>query len=415
MAGMIKWLVSSGVKPGSVKGSVYTTLIPITKENAGKRRHLLESQRPQEVVDADLEPQRPCHGDGRAPRRHLRHLAHIPDQPMQRRPSSFAIPLLAGPSARRNPVQALDRNGHPGDRPPDRRARCSAGHSRLPVARQPCRHRPAGGGDRLRRARHGAGHHRRRHRPFGRLDVRAERFLRAVLPQRAATWPVPAVSSPPSPCGALLGAVNGLLIGYLRLRAFITTLITLIIYRSAYDLLLVDYSNKIAAAFPDIPSWNFIGGGSVLGIPSVALVYIVVAIFGHVFLTRLRPGWHITAIGGSRRSAYNSGIPVRRTIALLLCRKRRADRDRRAVFRRPARHGRRRRRRRPRSHRADRHRARRHQPRRRQGLGRQGAGRHADRAADHQRPDHAVGAAAASTAWCWPASCWSPRRSTSAG
>jgi len=35
MAGMIKWLVSSGVKPGSVKGSLYTTLIPITKENAG--------------------------------------------------------------------------------------------------------------------------------------------------------------------------------------------------------------------------------------------------------------------------------------------------------------------------------------------------------------------------------------------
>jgi ribose transport system substrate-binding protein len=34
MAGMIKWLISSGVKPGSVKGSMYTTLIPITKENA---------------------------------------------------------------------------------------------------------------------------------------------------------------------------------------------------------------------------------------------------------------------------------------------------------------------------------------------------------------------------------------------
>jgi len=34
MAGMIKWLLSSGVKPGSVKGSMYTTLIPITKENA---------------------------------------------------------------------------------------------------------------------------------------------------------------------------------------------------------------------------------------------------------------------------------------------------------------------------------------------------------------------------------------------
>jgi ribose transport system substrate-binding protein len=34
MAGMIKWLISSGVKPGSVKGSMYTTLVPVTKENA---------------------------------------------------------------------------------------------------------------------------------------------------------------------------------------------------------------------------------------------------------------------------------------------------------------------------------------------------------------------------------------------
>jgi len=34
LAAMIKWLLSSGAKPGSVKGSAYTTLIPITKDNA---------------------------------------------------------------------------------------------------------------------------------------------------------------------------------------------------------------------------------------------------------------------------------------------------------------------------------------------------------------------------------------------
>ncbi len=129
-------------------------------------------------------------------------------------------------------------------------------------------------------------------------------------------WPAPLVALATVLCGALLGAVNGVLIGYLRLRAFITTLITLIVYRSTFDILIQAHSNEIAAAFPDFPSWNFIGGGDVLGFPSVALVYIAVAIFGHIFLTRLRPGWHITAIGGSRRSAYNSGIPVRRMIAL---------------------------------------------------------------------------------------------------
>ncbi len=34
MVTMIKWLLQSGVKPGTAKGSIYTTLIPITKENA---------------------------------------------------------------------------------------------------------------------------------------------------------------------------------------------------------------------------------------------------------------------------------------------------------------------------------------------------------------------------------------------
>lgn len=129
-------------------------------------------------------------------------------------------------------------------------------------------------------------------------------------------WPVAAVIAATIVCGTLLGAVNGLLIGYLGLRAFITTLITLIIYRSAFDLLIQRYSNDIASSMPDFPAWDFIGGGDMFGVPSIAILYLAVAIFGHIFLTRLRPGWHVTAIGGSRRSAYNSGIAVRRVIAL---------------------------------------------------------------------------------------------------
>jgi ribose transport system substrate-binding protein len=34
MAAMIKWLLVSGMKPGTAKASIYTTLIPITKQNA---------------------------------------------------------------------------------------------------------------------------------------------------------------------------------------------------------------------------------------------------------------------------------------------------------------------------------------------------------------------------------------------
>ncbi|MDF3072490.1 MAG: transporter permease [Alphaproteobacteria bacterium] len=129
-------------------------------------------------------------------------------------------------------------------------------------------------------------------------------------------WPVAAAVPATLVFGAALGAVNGILVGFFRLRAFITTLITLIIYRAVYDLLIFDYSTQIAGGFPDSKVWDFLGTGELYGIPTVAFVYVALAIFGHVFLTRLRPGWHITAIGGSRRSAYNSGIAVRRTITM---------------------------------------------------------------------------------------------------
>ena len=129
-------------------------------------------------------------------------------------------------------------------------------------------------------------------------------------------WPVGAAIVVTLLCGAALGAVNGILIGYFRLRAFLTTLITLIIYRAFYDLLISDYSAAIVNNQPDSQVWDFIGSGDWFGVPTVVYFYVVVAIFGHIFLTRLRPGWHVTAIGGSRRAAYNTGIAVRPTVAM---------------------------------------------------------------------------------------------------
>ncbi|MGQ2995380.1 ABC transporter permease [Variovorax sp.] len=138
----------------------------------------------------------------------------------------------------------------------------------------------------------------------------------ALMCMHVLKWPVGASVLATLAVGALLGAVNGVLIGYLRLRAFLTTLITLIIFRSFYEILSLQYSTAIAGSLPDSPAWDFLGNGTLLGLPTVAWAYAAVAIAGHVLLTRLRAGWHIMAIGGSRRSAYNSGIAVRRTVAL---------------------------------------------------------------------------------------------------
>src|SRR3984885_13970350 len=112
----------------------------------------------------------------------------------------------------------------------------------------------------------------------------------------------------------LIGLLNGMLVGLLRLRAFLTTLVTLIIVRAVVDMLLLKYAVQISGAFVDSDIWDFIGSGSVFGVPFSAVLLFVAVIVGHVLLSRTRPGWRVMAVGGSRRSAHNSGIPVRWTV-----------------------------------------------------------------------------------------------------
>lgn len=131
-----------------------------------------------------------------------------------------------------------------------------------------------------------------------------------------AGWPVPAVVAATLASGAAVGVVNGVLVGFLRLRAFLTTLVTLIIVRAVVDMLLLKYSVPIAAAFVDADAWYFFGEGTVLGIPFSVVVAVVVALVIHLVLSRTRVGWHVLATGSSRRSAHNVGISVRRVICL---------------------------------------------------------------------------------------------------
>ena len=140
--------------------------------------------------------------------------------------------------------------------------------------------------------------------------------LAALFFIQVMAWPVPIAVVATLICGALLGSVNGVLIGYFRLRAFLTTLITLIIYRSAFDMLTLNYAVLIASSTLDSPAWDWIGSGELLAIPVQGWIFALVAILGHIFMTRMRAGWHISAIGGSRRAAYNAGIDVKRVIAL---------------------------------------------------------------------------------------------------
>ena len=114
--------------------------------------------------------------------------------------------------------------------------------------------------------------------------------------------------------GAVFGAINGYLIGFMRLRAFLTTLVTLVIGRAIYDILIVNFGSMVQLSSVSSDVWDFIGDGTVYGFSAPVISAIVLAIVAHVALTRSRPGWHILAVGGSRRSAHNSGIKVRQTV-----------------------------------------------------------------------------------------------------
>ena len=116
-------------------------------------------------------------------------------------------------------------------------------------------------------------------------------------------------------CGAVLGAVNGILIGYLKLRAFLTTLVTLIVFRAIFNLIQFKWAISISSTIPESEFWYYLGEESILGIPIATWIFGVVAICCHIYLTRMRGGWHVMAVGGSRRSAYNAGLPVNRVVA----------------------------------------------------------------------------------------------------
>ena len=129
-----------------------------------------------------------------------------------------------------------------------------------------------------------------------------------------AHWSVPAAVAASIVLGAAAGAINGLFIGILRLRAFLTTLVTLVIFRAIVDVLLIKYGTAIATGTVDSKAWEWLSEGSLLHLPSNVVVLFGFAVLCHLVLSRTRPGWHLQAIGGSRRAAHNAGISVRLTL-----------------------------------------------------------------------------------------------------
>lgn len=115
-------------------------------------------------------------------------------------------------------------------------------------------------------------------------------------------------------CGALLGAVNGFGVAYLRVPSMI---FTLGINAVAQGLIVVQ-TGGFAPQDRSTPAMHLIATGrSLLGIPNALLVWAVVGGATLFLLHRTTLGRSIYAVGNRERAAYLSGVDTRRVV--LLC------------------------------------------------------------------------------------------------
>ena len=109
--------------------------------------------------------------------------------------------------------------------------------------------------------------------------------------------------------GALIGALHGVVIYRFAVPAFLVTLASLnIVYGFAQ---IVTDNKVISLLSPD--SFNFIGGGNLLGVPIPIVLFFIAAVLGWLVLSRTVLGRRTYAVGGNSTAAALSGVPVLRT------------------------------------------------------------------------------------------------------
>jgi ribose transport system permease protein len=110
--------------------------------------------------------------------------------------------------------------------------------------------------------------------------------------------------------GGICGAVNGVLVAYVKLPSFVVTLGMLAAARSVA---IVASENKMIYDFgPDGDFFDDIGGGELLGLSHMIWLLLILAIaFGLVFRFTTW-GRHLFAIGGNEQAARLTGVPVDR-------------------------------------------------------------------------------------------------------
>ncbi|WP_222195061.1 ABC transporter permease [Modestobacter italicus] len=107
--------------------------------------------------------------------------------------------------------------------------------------------------------------------------------------------------------GAGAGLVNGIVIAYGKLVAFIATLAMLAAARGLAEII----ANRRTQIVQDRGFLEFFGG-DVLGIPTLVIIFALVAAAGWVLLNRTTFGRRTFAVGGNAEAARLAGIRVQR-------------------------------------------------------------------------------------------------------
>ena len=119
-------------------------------------------------------------------------------------------------------------------------------------------------------------------------------------------WSIPAGVSAACMIGALLGALNGLLVAKLRIPSFLVTLGTMAAYRGAAQALFGGAAVKLPHPFVGIDM------KSLAGVPWPLIIFLSAALLGGIVLHQTVYGRWTFAVGTNESASRYSGIPIAR-------------------------------------------------------------------------------------------------------
>ncbi len=107
--------------------------------------------------------------------------------------------------------------------------------------------------------------------------------------------------------GAIVGLINGSFVAFTGIPPFIATLGMMTAARG-FALLYAD--GRPISSLTD--SYNFIGQGSIAGLPVPVLILAVVGVISYIMLNHTKFGKYLFAIGGNENAAYVSGVNIKK-------------------------------------------------------------------------------------------------------